>query len=300
MITDAELATHNPEGLVRRIQKEFPNLKISSYDFIDRGWDHEVLLINNKFIFRFPNSKEYLKKLKNEVQFLNFFAPKTSAKVPLYKFVAKDFSFGGYEMIPGKEVLKGFFDELGPKQDALAKQIGSFLSDLHNLSESNIHPFTEIAINLEKEQQTELHANLEKYLVPDLTKGELQSAQSALREADDALSSQPVTSFTHHDVTDRHLLWDTDNEQLGIIDFSDMCPGDPAFDFAELFAYGLSFVRKVYEYYDGPKDASFLQRALAYQRRVGVFMLINSFRKEDKITFEEAKRQFDEIMRIKM
>ena len=98
----------------------------------------------------------------------------------------------------------------------------------------------------------------------------------------------------HGDVYSNHLLWDAGHQQLGIIDFSDMTLGDPAFDLAELYEYGQAFVEEVYFYYTGPKDNTFLERAWQYQYWVGVYMITEHFVYQ-KTSFEKAQETFKRI-----
>ncbi len=63
-------------------------------------------------------------------------------------------------------------------------------------------------------------------------------------------------------------------------------------DFAELYAYGDDFIAAVYHDYTGPKDEYFLQRAKDYYKRIGVYLMVDSFL-TDKVTFEKAKAVFD-------
>ena len=63
------------------------------------------------------------------------------------------------------------------------------------------------------------------------------------RDVDVLLATDLPEVVVHNDVYSRHLLWDDAAARLGVIDFSDMCLGDPAVDFAELYEYGEAFVR---------------------------------------------------------
>lgn len=296
MVTQAELATNNPRVLAGRIAKEFPRLKIDQYKFISQGWDHEVLLINQKIIFRFPNSKEYAPRLKNEIKLLHILAGKTPANIPNYQWIARDYSFGGYEILPGHELMTDYFNKIQAQHDSLARQLAAFLTAIHTLPGTVLELLHLEAAQLKKEQAT-LKAQLEEHLSSKLDSRDLSLAREALTDTDKALDKKIAPTFTHHDITERHLLWDEPADRLGVIDFSDMCLGDPAFDFAELYCYGSDFVQKVYAHYAGPKDNNFLRRAFAYHRRVGVFLLANSLVAQ-KISFEEAKQQFDRIMAI--
>lgn len=52
------------EKYLQKIKKEFPNLSWKNYQFVNHGYDHAVIILDRKIIFRFPKSNEYKKLLK--------------------------------------------------------------------------------------------------------------------------------------------------------------------------------------------------------------------------------------------
>ena len=89
----------NKNKLIQEIKEHFPKLKFKESKLITCGFDHVVLMLDDKYIFRFPKDKYYKKKIKIEMNLLNVLKSKTKVAVPDYQFVPKDKSFGGYKLI---------------------------------------------------------------------------------------------------------------------------------------------------------------------------------------------------------
>jgi aminoglycoside phosphotransferase (APT) family kinase protein len=283
-----------PEDLVKRIQDYFPDIKWNSYRLVTQGWDHEVIILDDKLVFRFPNDDEYVAELRAEIAIMQMLDPLVKAPIPRYKFIAPDFSFAGYEIIPGKELTKELFDSLETAdQHEIAKQLADLLSTLHSLSEAG-YDFSEVPKTFLPEDQKEVRSGVEEHLRNMLDKQDLEIVDRILGQVDEVLSQRTPAIFIHGDVYSSHLLWDKTASQLGLIDFSDMCIADPAMDFAELYEYGADFVNTVYELYAGPKDSDFLKRAWIYQQWIGVYMMTDHF-VYHKTSFEVARQTFDRI-----
>lgn len=284
----------DPEVLLALITKNFPEVSWNSYKYIDEGWDHEVIILDNKLVFRFPNDDEYLEHLQNELKVLPRLLSLVKARIPDYKFVAPDSTCAGYELVPGETITKEYFDSLSAEERAsLASQLAEFMSTMHTLIKKG-HDFSSVVPSDMTEHQEQLREQAVKYLKGTLTGQEYAAAEEIIKDTDTVLARGHPIVFLHGDMYQRHLLWDQNSKQLGIIDFSDMNRGDPAFDFAELYEYGKDFVQEIYDQYTGPKYAGFLERAWTYQRWVGVFMMVDHFL-WGKTSFTEAREIFDRV-----
>lgn len=288
MPTKPVFATNNPEVLLDRIKKEFPKITWNEYKFINVGWDHEVIQLDNKYIFRFPNSKEYLPVLRGEIELLDYLGSKTKSRIPQYNYVAKDFSFGGYKILPGKELsLESFNSLYEGQQDIIAKDIADFLSDLHSIPLKELERF---GISSEKpfggyETVDEFAI---KYLKPNLSSKDYDTVSEMVNDFNRVKRYRQPDCLTHGDIAPKHLIWDDPNEVVGFIDFSDRSISDPAIDFAELYTYGEGFVERVYKLYESPyKHPQFLTRAKAYMKAIGINSLVNTYR-TDRISTPEA------------
>ena len=98
-------------------------------------------------------------------------------------------------------------------------------------------------------------------------------------------------ALTHNDLTWHHILWDSKNKQINIIDFSDRAFGDPAIDFGGLYKYGNSFAEEVFGMYSGKKDKYMLKRALLYFKRAPLSNMKNALKGKPR-NFEESYLRF--------
>ncbi|MFA6076465.1 MAG: phosphotransferase [Candidatus Paceibacterota bacterium] len=156
--------------LLSKISQEFPNLKWKNAEHNTEGWDHYVIILDNKYVFRFPRTKQYLKVLKNEVFLLEYLKNKVKIPIPQYAYIAKDKSFAGYSLIPGTQLRKKVFESVSEKtKHALAKQIADFLSSLHKIPNEAVKKYGVKIVNTQK-QYKELIINTNKYIFPRVSK----------------------------------------------------------------------------------------------------------------------------------
>jgi len=279
-----------------RIAEAFPDLTWTSVRRITEGWDHIVVILDEATVVRFPLDEEYTNLLALEVDVLDHLAGLTEAPIPRYTFVAPDRSFAGYPIVPGRTLTADALAGLPPADvEELASQLASFLSTLHTATVAGT-VLQRVPASYLGEDQRLLRAAIDQHLRQALTAAELAEVDAIVADVDALLGADLPSTYTHNDIYSRHLLWDDVPGRLGVIDFSDMCLGDPAVDFAELYEYGLGFVRTVYERYTGPKDPAFLDRAWTYQRWIGVYMLADHF-DVAKTSWDEARETFDRVRR---
>jgi aminoglycoside phosphotransferase (APT) family kinase protein len=287
------LATE-PVVLLERIRKTFPELHWNTYTLNTDGWDHKVIILDDKIVFRFPDDAEYTALLRHEIDVLEILKPFVKIAIPHYSFIAPDRSFAGYPIVPGKELKKSTFDALESSQrQMVAAQLAEFLTTLHTLIDNSVD-LSLVPASYVPGDQAELKKLVPRFLHEVLSDDDLMVVQQILDEVDELLSQNPRSVFLHGDLYSRHILWDETSKLLGVIDFSDMARGDPAIDFAELHEYGLDFVKEVYELYKGPKDSTFLDRAWTYQKWVSLYMMTDYFESQ-KTSFAVARETFDRI-----
>lgn len=295
MPTNRDLEVKNPEILLKRIRAAFPNLTWSSYRYISHSWDHEVIILDEKIVFRFPNSSGYLTALRDEIALLDYLAASstshTRVRIPQYAYIADDVSFAGYDIIPGIELSEEVFLQLPEAtKDEAANQLADFFSYLHTRPLSELHSFNVETADFKKEAQ-EAVAKSEQFLLPKMPTLEYKLIKDTLTECLKQAEKPVPFTLTHNDISPKHILLNKQTNSIGLIDFSDRALSDPSIDFFELLLYGKSFAEKVYEYYRGPKDEQFLNRAQLYLKRFAILMLIDSF-ETDKITYKDAYELF--------
>jgi aminoglycoside phosphotransferase (APT) family kinase protein len=284
----------NPNTLLVKIHDEFPSLTWDTYKYIASGWDHEVIVLDNSIVFRFPNDNEYRASLAIEIKVLRQLQTLVQASIPNYTFVARDMSFAGYPIVAGEALSKSRFYMLSETdREVIAKQLANLLSSLHMANDKGLDS-SKVASSYMPNEQAEVKALASKHLPKALSKDDYRIVEVILEQVDDLLLKSNPISFIHGDVYSDHLLWDEQHQKLGLIDFSDMSIADPAIDFAELYEYGKSFMEIVYQHYTAPKDKTFLQRAWIYQRWIGVFMMTDYF-VHSKTSFNVARQTFDGV-----
>lgn len=259
---------------LKKIRTEFPRLKWKTAKHITEGMDHYVLLLDSKYIFRFPRHKQYAVALYDETVFLDYLIKlKLGIQIPKYNFVAKDKSFAGYQIIPGTQLTKKVFNSLSDSQKKLiAKQLSLFLSILHRVPIRTAKKY-KVEVYKTPDHYKKLKGNINKYLLSRLSKPENELIKDYLKEFGQNVA-YPTPCLVHLDLWSNHLILGKNKKLNGIIDFSDRSISDPAFDFAELWIYGRKFVEMVYKNYSGPKDKDFLHRSILLFKRVPLKMML--------------------------
>ena len=232
--------------------------------------------LDNKYVFRFPRTDKYKKKLQNEIALLKYLKNKLNLSIPNYTYITKDKSFAGYLMIEGQQLKKRFFKELPEKtKDLIAKKVANFFSVLHKTPSSVSRKYSVKKVKVQKEYR-ELITKTNKYILPRVSEKNKILIDNFIKEFKNYLKF-PYIVLTHNDLYSSHILLSQNNKSVGIIDFSDRKLDDPARDFAELWDYGEKFTLKVYEYYKGPKDKNFLRRSIFYYKRIPFWEMFSRF-----------------------
>lgn len=286
---------YSKSELLMRIHLEFPNLKFFKAKVNNKGWDHTIIILDNKYVFRFPKNKSYIKKIRTEMLFLNSLRD-MPIKVPNYLFISKDKSFGGYQLISGKELTKTRFQKLNNKQKkVIANQLGRFLTSLHNFP---INTAKEIGLKYEwsLEEEKKEYNKRKKAIFSALNYKEKKFVKNFVKH----YFSMKVPSklcVIHHDFSDNHILIHKEKVN-GVIDFGDSSLGDPAKDFSCLWNLGDDFVLNVYKTYKGKKDSKFLQRSRYYNYTGYLNQLYHGVVDNKKRMLKNALKKTKEIMRI--
>ncbi len=202
------------------------------------GQDHAVVVLDEQWVFRFPRTPDDAARGAQERRLLARLNAFSDVATPRYEFVGSAGDFGGYRLIPGRELTEATFAALSrSKQEGVLQQIGAFLRFLHR-QPAELVTVSGLAWSEEAAFVAARHIERRDKL-------ELALGPNLLAAADtfyNALPSATATSrarVIHRDFTEDHILLDPSQDRLaGVIDFTDASLGDPAFDFAFLWAYG--------------------------------------------------------------
>ncbi|MFN3600724.1 MAG: phosphotransferase family protein [Dietzia sp.] len=300
------------------LRLHYPRLSWRTAQRVTEGWDHVVLLLGGcsgpdslghaDLVFRFPDD-EYAPLLEIEVAALDLVAPLVEVSVPRYshrEYISAghgDPVFGGYPTIRGSRLTPGVLETL-PRSDVatITDRLGGLLTELHR-QDTSTPPLDLLPPAWPPEDRHHLREIATGELPSRLTTDEMREVHAVLDGLDELLDDPVTPVFLHGDVYSSHLFWEpgravatgmspTTPGRLGLIDFADMCVGDPAIDFAELFEYGPQFVDDVLARYRGPLDDGLLDRAWAHQRLVAVYMLTDHI-ELGKQSWARARETFD-------
>jgi aminoglycoside 2''-phosphotransferase len=256
---------NNKNVYLTQIHEHFPWLKYKKSRTLRHGWDHDVVILDEKYVFRFPK-KDYGRRFRAEVRFLHTTYNRFNISVPHYEYVPDDLSFGGYKMIKGKEMIPSGLKRLSEKKKKhIASQLGEFLSVLHEIPVSYSK---KAGLKEEKDgywwsrqRCKKIIRKMRKLLFPKLTKREAQWIEKRYEEYF-GCSFDFETVILHGDLSEEHILYNPQKGKItGIIDFADSEIGDPAFDFAFLWQYGEEFVDDVLSHYQRSVNVDIMKRA---------------------------------------
>ncbi|WP_313800207.1 aminoglycoside phosphotransferase family protein [Cytobacillus sp.] len=283
------------------VKKSFPQLEINEVQINNKGWDNDILIINNEIVFRFPKSEQLLTKVLNEMQILHHLAlKKTSIKIPKYEPVYSDSRLIGvkYPLING-ESLSEVSDCLLNEKLENAKLISDFLTKLHSIDCSNMNETTLETIHTPYYWER-LYTSVKHDVFPFLStyqKNEISEVFISFINNYSNLSYQKT--IIHGDLTASNIIYNkTLNRIEGIIDFTDAQFGDPAFDFAGLYwTFGPDFTKEVLSFYTSLESSdSIFKRVSSFYGLQPVFHeLLYALKNEQKINWESALDRFFQL-----
>ena len=253
------------ESLLQRAQAIMPDLKIDQYERDDEGLINDVLIINQRWVFRFAKSEEYARLLQTEIKILDLIRPQLDLQVPTPIYRNHDCMV--YPLLTGQPLsrkwLMGFDQSV---QNQVAGQLGRFLHRLHTLDLSRVDweiPITRAPVK--RERWLEIQANVKEKLYPLFQKYQKEWAEDLFRSVlDDPSAFEYPLALIHGDLASYHLLFDERERKISaVIDFGMAGLGDAASDIGNLIQiYGESFVRMMQKVY--PDLESYLPRARFY------------------------------------
>lgn len=276
-----------------KIEKEF-FIKVKKYSYIKSAFDHDVFIINGKIVFRFPRTEIVKKRLRGEIDLLNFLKDKVKINIPHYSYIAKDFQFAGYNMIPGKILSPSAFKSLSNKNKAkVIDELMKFINSFHRINLDEFKKFNPRAREDFIDAEKKVERDLEEKLFPKLSDEEVKVIKNFSEEAREYLRNIPNVCATHGDLYAYNTLWDKDTLRIGVIDFSDILIGDPAKDFEVFIDYGSASLERAYDNYKGLKDDNFLKRVYIYYKIHTIYTLLSSLLGA-RISYDYAYSRFRE------
>jgi len=210
------------DRLVVRLKQEFPDLNFKQVQLNTKGWDHDVLILDNSFIVRFSKEKLDPKNFEREIRFLDEFRKISNLRIPKYTLISRDKTFGGYEMILGEELTPEKFQTLSSeRRQDFVHQIAAFITKLHTIPLESAKDFgfeqykswdSELK-EKEKWFQDEFYPKMSSSLTLEENTFIQNFVLSFCRSQH---SVQPVIG--HYDLSHDHIIMAPDGSISGIID----------------------------------------------------------------------------------
>jgi aminoglycoside phosphotransferase (APT) family kinase protein len=223
-------------ALVRALLREqFPQLSADSARLVGQGFDNSVWVVDEEWAFRFPHRAVAVHLVARELAALPRLAPFLPVPIPIPAFIGGESElfprpFFGHRLLAGVEPAEARLTNA--ERERVGRDLGRFLRALHA-------PATRAAVDLERalpldpNRRADMAVRVPKAregleALSDLTPMSRKAANRILDEAE-ALAPSATEALLHGDLHVRHFLIDR-AVISGVIDWGDVCVGDPAID----------------------------------------------------------------------
>jgi len=245
------------QARIDQIEKAFPH-KLEAVRIHNNGDDFLVIEVNQEWMFRFPRRPSTMKALLCEKRFLPGFEKLSPIPIPQISYSGEDFY--GYRKIKGMPLTPRLFSTLKDNvRKRIARQLGGFLSSLHNFPLEQAHEMglTDGWSGWREQAFVGFKENIARVLSTTAREKTMEFLVQFF-----AMDWKRVV--IHGDLyPPDHVFIDESLQGIsGIIDFSDLTLEDAATDFQSILEdFGEGFFRDVAACYTAIKvDASFLER----------------------------------------
>jgi len=271
-VWDAEVTVD--ERLARRLlEEQFPDLASLPIVLLGAGWDNTVFTVGEDWVFRFPRREVVLSGFRLEIDFLPRLAPLLPFAIPVPERIGEPseafpWPFFGARKLPGVELA----DAPDTDRQTLAHDLARFLKALHR--DEAVHAVgTPLPENWTRRADMEVRV---PYVLDKLTElDELWHAPEHVRALiEDARSLPPPQpkAVCHGDFHFRHVLVE-DGRMRGVIDWIDLCRGEPALDLQTVWSLLPPEARPAFFAEYGAVDAETLLRARVIAIHLGAALL---------------------------
>ncbi len=252
-----------PDNHISEIAKNFPEINIKKYYFIETGWMNRIIVVNDSIVFRFPRTVSGIGRLSSELKLLSVLRD-PPVRFPEYKFIhmAEPF-FAGYGMIHGDTV-------------EMAKSLGKgvlndFISLLDYMKQFNRNSFEETFLHIynsktwighEESLLNSFREALEDYTGHEYFDGIFSMMDLAMSDLTDS-----DISLIHGDLSRGNVILNRKHSRInGIIDWSDSSYGDRALDVAAIIdGFSLKHLKYLLNHFSMDFSSRALKRVFFYR-----------------------------------
>ncbi|AGC68554.1 aminoglycoside phosphotransferase [Thermoclostridium stercorarium subsp. stercorarium DSM 8532] len=249
------------------IKSSFPQLDLSRIEFNKTDGTHsDIAIVNNEVVFKFARYDWSAAYLRNEAEVVGFIRDFITMDLPKVEMVYPNVSKRSF--VKGSPLYRNILLKLDHHtQDAVARQIATFLDQLHNIpvKKAQYAGIGDSQMNKNREEWLLELETMQRKIAPYCTeyvKEYLRQIIQPAVENEEFFEFQPV--LIHGDLKPNHILFDKSSRRItGIIGFDNAGFGDPAYDFGMLMDHlGENFLMRVNKYY--PITSEYLDRARFY------------------------------------
>jgi aminoglycoside 2''-phosphotransferase len=245
------------------IASEVPGLVVRSAIPIGEGWTAVAYRVNDGLVFKFPKRFEEWEELDREIEFLAYARPHVPLPAPehLHRVRHSTGAPNGYVVyrhLPGSPVDSARLSSRA--RSALVEALADFLRALHDLEPGPI-----ISILPHEDSRAvarQYWKDTEAKVAPRLSGAERRRLSDIFaRHVEDPQNFARPSCILHADLSVDHVLC-VDHTVTGILDWGDVCLGDPDYDFAYLYRdLGEAFVRDLARQYGHGNADRLVQKA---------------------------------------
>lgn len=247
-----------------RIRECMPHLSVETVRANREGLTNDVLVVNERLVFRFPKNDTWARKLlANEIKVIELARNYLDIEIPHVECKAADLV--AYRFIEGSPLQRNDILALDEgDRDAIADQFATYLKQLHGipLDEVERQGIAQSDTNRGRAAWLRLFEDVQRELFPSLMPHAREWVERHFAPLlADARFMDYEPRLIDGEPTPYHVLFDGRARRIGgVIDFGTAGVGDPATDFAVvIYYYGESFLRRMSKFY--PEIKNGLDRA---------------------------------------
>ena len=230
------------EAVVRGLLDQFPDLAIESLTHLSEGWDRSAWLVNGRLVFGFPRRAVVVPGLEREIAFLARLAPLLPLPIPVPLYVGRPtdgypWPFFGSAFVPGRESGEAELDDRSRAR--VAVELAGFLRRLHSPEVAQALDADSLPVDRNERAEMAVRVPKTRASLVELDRLGLWKETGKLAEilrAAEGLPPSAATSVVHGDLHFRHLLVHRGHAS-GVIDWIDLCRGDPALDLQVFWSF---------------------------------------------------------------
>lgn len=269
---------------LKLINENFPEINYKSYKLIKKWWSNNIIILDNKIIFRFPKEDYIKNNFIKEVKILNFLNKYiTGISIPKYNYISTNNDFWWYNLIKWTEFKKHNINKTNYKK--ITMQIWLFLTQLHSIDINKFKYLINLDINKHYSFETwyiEYIINKFKEIENNFSKEDFNKIIKFIINSQNIKISKYC--LTHYDLQWKNIIIsDNKNKINWIIDFSDIAIYDPAIDFIRFLWLSKKYLNEILNNYK-LNNWNIIKRAYYYRIKKIIFAFPDYFYKYKKLS----------------